>query len=332
MTGMRRSAPRPIAALTVLVSAALLATAAAGTSASTMLAVGDRFPAWTLVDQTGAVLSSRDLAGKRYLLWFYPKAMTPGCTAEGNGLRDNFPALHAAGVEILGVSFDAPGDNAAFVKAQDFPFRLLSDRQRALAVAVGAADSIAQPVARRISYLIGPDGSVLRAYDAVDPAAHARQVLADVEAGAAVAAVAASAPARPTMPEEERKEFLARPLVARLATVGANGSPHVTPMWFLYEDGIMYMSTRADAAKVRHVRANPRVAVVVDVMEAPFKNKIVTIEGSAQVVTTGVQDMTARIRAKYVGAAAAAKHGAGDAERVILAITPKRIVSVDTTR
>ncbi len=330
MTGMRRSAPRPIAALTILVSAALLAATAAGGGASKMLAAGDRFPAWTLVDQTGAVLSSRDLAGKRYLLWFYPKAMTPGCTAEGKGLRDNFPALHAAGVEILGVSFDAPRDNAAFVEAQSFPFRLLSDRQRALAVAVGAADSVDQPVARRISYLIGPDGRVLRAYDAVDPAAHARQVLADVEVQATVPA--ATAAARPTMPEEERKKFLARPLVARLATVRANGSPHVTPMWFLYENGIMYMSTRADAAKVKHVRANPRVAVVVDVMEAPFKNKIVTIEGSARVVTTGVQDMTARIRGKYVGAAAAAKHATGDTERVILAITPKRIESVDTTR
>ena len=61
--------------------------------AGALLAPGDAFPAWTLSDQTGATVSSRDLAGKTYLLWFYPKAMTPGCTAEGDGLRDSFAAF-----------------------------------------------------------------------------------------------------------------------------------------------------------------------------------------------------------------------------------------------
>lgn len=148
--------------------------------AAEMLKPGDAFPAWNLVDQTGAPVASSDLAGKTYLLWFYPKAMTSGCTAEGKGLRDNFPALQAAGVEIVGVSFDEPKDNAAFVREYQFPFRLLSDSQRTLAATVGAAQSRDQPVARRISYLIGPDGKVRRAYDAVNPATHAQQVLADV--------------------------------------------------------------------------------------------------------------------------------------------------------
>jgi len=61
--------------------------------AGPLLAPGDAFPAWTLTDQGGASVSSRDLAGKTYLLWFYPKAMTPGCTAEGQGLRDSFSAF-----------------------------------------------------------------------------------------------------------------------------------------------------------------------------------------------------------------------------------------------
>lgn len=148
--------------------------------AADLLKPGDPFPAWTLVDQTGATVTSRDLAGRTYLLWFYPKAMTPGCTAEGQGLRDNFPALQAAGVEVLGVSFDDPKDNATFVREQRFPFRLLSDRGRTLAAAVGAADTRDQPVARRISYLVGADGKVRHAYDAVSPATHAQQVLTDV--------------------------------------------------------------------------------------------------------------------------------------------------------
>jgi len=154
--------------------------ALSGAAEAKTLAVGDRFPAWTLPDQTGKPVSSTDLAGKTYLLWFYPKAMTPGCTAEGQALRDQYAAFQAKGVEIVGVSFDDPAANAAFVAAEAFPFRLLSDDKRTLAVAVGAADSTAQPVARRISYVVGPHGTVVRVYESVTPAAHAGQVLGDL--------------------------------------------------------------------------------------------------------------------------------------------------------
>jgi len=150
-------------------------------SAAKMLSVGDPFPAWKLPDQTAKEVTSTDLAGKTYLLWFYPKAMTPGCTAEGQGLRDRYASFASKGVEVLGISFDAPAANADFVKAESFPFRLLSDRERKLAVAVGAADSPNQAVARRVSYLVGPDGKVLRVYDAVTPASHAKQVLTDLD-------------------------------------------------------------------------------------------------------------------------------------------------------
>lgn len=142
-------------------------------------------------DHTGAQVSSRDLAGKTYLLWFYPRAMTPGCTTEGNALRDSFPALAARGVEVLGVSFDEPAENAKFVAAQQFPFRLLTD-DGSLAVQVGAAGSRDQATARRISYLVGADGKVLRAYGSVIPARHAQEVLRD----ASGPVPRASAPAR----------------------------------------------------------------------------------------------------------------------------------------
>ena len=145
-------------------------------------AAGDAFPAWTLTDQTGTTVSAKDLAGKTYLLWFYPKARTPGCTTEGRGLRDKIDDYHARGVEILGVSFDTPEANAAFVEAESFPFRLLSDTDRALATKVGAADDRAAPVARRISYVVGPDGKVLKVYRDVTPASHATDVLRDLGA------------------------------------------------------------------------------------------------------------------------------------------------------
>ena len=115
--------------------------------AGALLARGDAFPAWTLSDQTGATVSSRDLAGKTYLLWFYPKAMTPGCTTEGDGLRDSFAAFQERRVEIFGVSFDPPAQNKAFVEAERFPFRLLSDDAIAQArLCYRHADVAVQPV------------------------------------------------------------------------------------------------------------------------------------------------------------------------------------------
>jgi peroxiredoxin Q/BCP len=145
-----------------------------------LLKAGDPFPAWSLTADTGATMSSKDLAGKTYVLWFFPKAMTPGCTAEGRSFRDEAGAFQQEGVTILGVSFDTPADNAAFVKAEGFPFRLLSDQDHALALKTGAADSPSTPVAHRISFVVGPDGTVKQAYGTVNPANHAKDVLADL--------------------------------------------------------------------------------------------------------------------------------------------------------
>jgi len=160
------------------VTAALLLLATSAQAA--MLGAGAAFPAWTLSDQHGQPVSSKDLAGKTYLLWFYPKAMTPGCTAEGDALRAQMALFKDRGVEIFGVSFDPPDTNAEFAKQQSFPFRLLSDTDHSLAVAVGAADSPDQATAKRISYLVGPDATVLKAYGAVDPKSHADEVLKDI--------------------------------------------------------------------------------------------------------------------------------------------------------
>lgn len=164
--------------LALVVTAVALASVA---HAAALLTAGGSFPSWSMRDQKGATVTSQDLAGKTYLLWYYPKAGTPGCTAEGIALRETYPKLQAAGVEVLGVSFDEPADNAAFAEAQGFPFRLLSD-DGALAVQVGAAESREQGATRRISYLVGPDGKILKSYDTVDPKAHAQQVLTDATA------------------------------------------------------------------------------------------------------------------------------------------------------
>jgi peroxiredoxin Q/BCP len=146
-----------------------------------VLKSGDAFPAWELPNQAGAMVSSKGYAGKTYLLYFYPKAMTSGCTTEGCVLRDNYTGFEKAGVQIIGVSFDDPKANAEFAAKYKFPFPLLSDTKRTLAVEVGAADSPSRLWARRISYLVGPDGKVLVAYPEVTPSEHATQVLGDIQ-------------------------------------------------------------------------------------------------------------------------------------------------------
>jgi len=147
-------------------------------------------------------------------------------------------------------------------------------------------------------------------------------------------APAPARPAPPSMTKEELQTFLARPLVARLATVRPNGTPQIVPMWFLYEDGVLYMSTRTAAAKVKHLHKNPRVAVVVDEMVAPLKNKVVTLEGAVEMQTTGVKEVTTKIYHKYLGTEGAATPAAQQSintPRVVLKITPKKIESIDTT-
>jgi PPOX class probable F420-dependent enzyme len=144
----------------------------------------------------------------------------------------------------------------------------------------------------------------------------------------------AARPSPPAMSKDEMSAFLARPIIARIATVRANGSPQIVPMWFLYEDGVMYMSTRTYAAKVKHLQTNPRAAVVVDEMVAPMKNKVVTIEGTVEVLTTGVKETTTKIYHKYVGVEGSTSPQAQQSintPRVILKITPKKIETMDTT-
>lgn len=146
---------------------------------------------------------------------------------------------------------------------------------------------------------------------------------------------AAARPGPPSMTAEEIQTFLAQPLVASLAVVRANKTPQLTPMWFIYENGMMYMSTRTYAAKVKHIRANPNVSVVVETMDAPLKNTVVTLEGKAQVLETEVKPVVEKIYRKYMGEEGMQTPAAErniNTPRVILKITPKRVRSMDTTK
>ena len=142
-----------------------------------MLRAGDPAPDFELDDHEGRHVRLSDLAGKRVLLWFYPKADTPGCTKEGCAFQDVHQALADAGVQVLGISFDSSQDNKRFADRHGFSFQLLSDLDRSVGVAYGAADSEDAGYAKRMSFLIGTNGEVEHVWDQVDPQSHPEEVL-----------------------------------------------------------------------------------------------------------------------------------------------------------
>lgn len=152
--------------------------AAVATTPGAKLQRGAAAPDFACADATGATRALADYRGKHVLVWFYPKADTPGCTAQGCGLRDRFADFMDRGCVVLGVSVDAAAANAAFAQKHGFPFPLLCDVDRALAQAYGAADAADAKFARRAAALIGPDGKVVQYWSKVDPATFAEQALA----------------------------------------------------------------------------------------------------------------------------------------------------------
>ncbi|MGE0707255.1 MAG: peroxiredoxin [Planctomycetota bacterium] len=138
---------------------------------------GDAAPEFQATDHSGARRALADFQGRRVVLWFYPKADTPGCSREGCGFRDLYAEFQAKGAEVLGVSYDTPADNAAFVEKYGFPYPLLSDTDQAIAKAYGAYDPAQPGYPRRNTYVIGGDGKLEQVLEAVNPKTHPRALL-----------------------------------------------------------------------------------------------------------------------------------------------------------
>ena len=102
-----------------------------------MLSIGDKAPDFTLQSNNGSMVTLSDLRGKRVLLFFYPKANTPGCTTQACGFRDNYDFLQEQDIEVYGISPDRPIDNALWRAKERLPFLLLSDEDQAVSTAYG---------------------------------------------------------------------------------------------------------------------------------------------------------------------------------------------------
>lgn len=150
-----------------------------------MLKEGDKAPDIRVQTDAGAEFRLSDLKGKRVVLYFYPRADTPGCTVEACEFRDGIKAFAKKGVAVVGVSPDKPGAQAKFKQKYDLPFTLLADEEKAAAEAYGVwkeKNMYGKKVMgiARTTFVIGPDGRIEKIYGNVKAQGHAAQVLADI--------------------------------------------------------------------------------------------------------------------------------------------------------
>src|SRR5687768_15553439 len=147
-------------------------------------AQGSAAPDFKLQDQKGDWHTLSQYKGKWVVLYFYPKDNTPGCTTQACELRDNIFAFRKADAVILGVSVDDVASHEKFAKEHSLPFDILADSTKEVTKAYGAMWSPAPGVelAGRTTFLIGPDGKIVKHWAKVDPKGHSDMVLAEIKA------------------------------------------------------------------------------------------------------------------------------------------------------
>jgi peroxiredoxin Q/BCP len=147
-----------------------------------MIEPGDQAPDFTMPDQRGEPVTLSELRGQPVVLYFYPKADTPGCTTQACGVRDHAPEYEFAGATVLGVSPDPVKAIAQFADKFDLGFPLLSDEDHSVAEAYGvwvqkSMYGRTYMGMERTTFVIGPDGVVTHVFRRVKPAQHDELVL-----------------------------------------------------------------------------------------------------------------------------------------------------------
>ncbi|MFH2072058.1 MAG: thioredoxin-dependent thiol peroxidase [Actinomycetota bacterium] len=143
--------------------------------------IGDAAPEFALADDSGSPVSRQDFAGERLVVYFYPKAFTPGCTGESCDFRDRCQGFRERGYHIVGISPDDPPTLARFRAEHDLPFPLLSDPDHVVAAAYGAWGTKTNYGKEyqgliRSTFVIGPDGTIEQAWRNVRAKDHAERV------------------------------------------------------------------------------------------------------------------------------------------------------------
>lgn len=147
--------------------------------------VGQTAPNFSLPDQEGKEHSLSSYTGKWVLVYFYPKDDTPGCTTEACKMRDNFPHIQNKKLVVLGISTDSVDSHKKFAQKYELPFTLLADEGKTVVNQYGVWGEKSfmgkkYMGTNRTSFLINPDGQIVKVYEKVNPAVHAEEVLADL--------------------------------------------------------------------------------------------------------------------------------------------------------
>ena len=154
--------------------------------------VNDKAPDFTLQDENGKEIALKDLRGKTVVLYFYPRADTPGCTIEACEFRDSYRKMQKTGAVLLGISPDTPKAQKKFQDKSSLPFTLLADADKKVAEAFGVMkekNMYGKKVGRRrTTFIIGPDGKIQHVFEKVKPEGHSEEVLAYLKEAAKGAA------------------------------------------------------------------------------------------------------------------------------------------------
>ena len=170
--------------LLVLVAAVVVAVASitvysAGQNDQAMPAVGQVAPGFTLPSQDGSEISLASFRGKWVVLYFYPKDMTSGCTIEAHNFQRDQAQFNAANAVILGVSVDTPDSHKQFCTKEGLTFRLLADPGHKVVEAYGSLGNyMGIKIANRHTFLIDPQGKIVRVWTKVEVQHHSEEVLA----------------------------------------------------------------------------------------------------------------------------------------------------------
>jgi thioredoxin-dependent peroxiredoxin len=144
--------------------------------------VGEQAPTFTLPSQEGSPISLDSYRGKWVVLYFYPKDMTSGCTMEAHNFQRDLAKYQAANAVILGVSVDSVDSHKQFCTKDSLTFTLLSDTDKKVVTEYGSLGSFGpMQIAKRNTFLIDPQGKIVKVWTGVDPSHHSEEVLAALD-------------------------------------------------------------------------------------------------------------------------------------------------------
>ena len=148
----------------------------------TQPAVGDSAPTFKLQDQNGDWHTLGDYKGKYVVLFFYPKDGTPGCTTEACNFRDNIFAFDDLNTQVLGISLDDVDSHKEFSEKYSLPYPILADVEKESAVDYGVLGKfMMMTITKRESFIIDPDGLIVKHYKNVDPDKHTDEVIEELK-------------------------------------------------------------------------------------------------------------------------------------------------------